>query len=204
MLGIINYGMGNLASVQNALEYLQIPNRLISEPKEICMCDKVILPGVGAFGEAMDKITKSGYLMELQEFVTIKQRPILGICLGMQLLLDSSVEFGSFSGLSFIAGSVESLADHIHDLPIPHVGWNDITITAKSLLLDDIAESSMNFYFVHSFYCRLKERSVVTGQVSYGFNFDVMFEKENIFGVQFHPEKSQKSGLRLLHNFGKL
>lgn len=204
MLGIINYGMGNLASVQNALEYLQIPNRLISEPKEVCMCDRAILPGVGAFGEAMYKITKSGYIMELQEFAIIKQRPVLGICLGMQLLLDSSTEYGNFSGLGLIAGSVRSLADEIQNLPIPHVGWNDVTVTAESRLLDGIAESSRNFYFVHSYYCKVTERSVVTGQVSYGVNFDVMIEKGNIFGVQFHPEKSQKSGLELLRNFGKL
>ncbi len=204
MLGIINYGMGNLASVQNALDYLQIPNRMVEAPSDIILCDRVILPGVGAFGEAMRKITSLGFKEELQEFALVRQRPLLGVCLGMQLLLESSVEYGLFAGLSFVGGSVRHLSDEIKDLPIPHVGWNEVSSTTDSRLMGGIPESDRSFYFVHSYYCTLTERSTSTGQASYGFDFDVMFEKDNICGVQFHPEKSQKGGLELLRNFGKL
>lgn len=204
MLGIINYGMGNIASVQNALDYLQIPNRLVEAPGDISLCDRVILPGVGAFGEAMHKITSSGFKEELQKFALVQQRPLLGICLGMQLLLESSVEYGDFTGLGFVGGSVRHLSDEIKDLSIPHIGWNDILSAADSRLMEGIPASERSFYFVHSYYCKITERSVATGQVCYGFKFDVMFEAGNISGVQFHPEKSQKSGLELLRNFGKL
>jgi imidazole glycerol-phosphate synthase subunit HisH len=122
MLGIINYGMGNLASVQNALDYLQIPNRMVETPSDIRLCDWVILPGVGAFGEAMHKITSSGFKEELQEFALVLQRPLLGICLGMQLLLDSSVEYGNFTGLGFVSGLVRHLSDEIKDLSIMIAG----------------------------------------------------------------------------------
>lgn len=204
MLGIINYHMGNIASVQNALNYLHIPNRVVDNPCDIKSCDRVILPGVGAFGEAMEEITKSGFKDELQEFTLARQRPILGICLGMQLLLESSVEHGNFSGLGFVNGSVKSLGDEIKDLPIPHVGWNEVTSAADSRLMSGIDVGDRNFYFVHNYYCCLAIRSTVTGRVLYGFEFDVMFEEGNIFGVQFHPEKSQRSGLALLQNFGRL
>ena len=204
MLGIINYGMGNLASVQNALDYLQIPNRMVESPSDIRLCDQVILPGVGAFGEAMRRITGLGFKEELQEFALVQQRPLLGICLGMQLLLDSSVEYGHFAGLGFVGGSVKHLSDEIKDLSIPHIGWNDVSSADDLYLLKDISIPDRSFYFVHSYYCTVTERSIATGQVCYGFEFDVMCEAGNIFGVQFHPEKSQKSGLALLRNFGKL
>ncbi|MBL0225445.1 MAG: imidazole glycerol phosphate synthase subunit HisH [Geobacteraceae bacterium] len=204
MLGIINYGMGNLASVQNALNYLQIPNRMVELPVDIRLCDRVILPGVGAFGEAMHKIASSGFKEELQEFALVRQRPLLGICLGMQLLLESSVEYGNFTGLGFVGGSVRHLSDKIYDLSIPHIGWNDVSSANNLRLMKDIPVPDRSFYFVHSYYCTVTERSTATGQVCYGFEFDVMFEAGNIYGVQFHPEKSQKSGLALLRNFGTL
>jgi len=204
MLGIINYGMGNLASVQNALDYLQIPNRVVEVPSDIVLCDRAILPGVGAFGEAMRKITSLGFKEELQEFALIRQQPLLGICLGMQLLLDSSVEYGEFAGLGFVGGSVRNLGDKSKDLPIPHIGWNDVFSASDSRLMEGIPALDRSFYFVHSYYCNVTERSAATGQVCYGFEFDAMFEAGNICGVQFHPEKSQKRGLELLHNFGKI
>lgn len=204
MLGIINYGMGNIASVQNALNFLGMPNRIITSPGEIGACARIILPGVGAFGEAMHKITSGGFAEELREFAVAQQKPLLGICLGMQLLLESSVEHGFFEGLGFVSGSVKYLGDEVKDLPIPHVGWNDVFSAEGSLLMQDIAATGRNFYFVHSYYCQLAERTAVTGRVMYGSEFDVMFESGNVCGVQFHPEKSQKSGLALLKNFGKI
>lgn len=204
MIGIINYGMGNLASVKNALDYLNLPNMIVNQPSDIETCDKYILPGVGAFGEAMLKITNNSYSDKLKEYVLMRKRPILGICLGMQLLLESSVEFGFNEGLSFVKGSVSSFGDKIKDLPIPHVGWNSVLSPPNSRLMKGVDENEKNFYFVHSYYCDLEEEKIIKGQTYYGFMFDAMFEKENIYGVQFHPEKSQKSGLTLLKNFGDI
>lgn len=204
MIGIINYGMGNLASVHNALDHLQITNRIVDSPIDIGKCDRIILPGVGAFGEAMHKITESGFKDEIKEFASVRQRPLLGICLGMQLLLESSVEHGNFTGLGIIRGSVRHLTDEVENLPIPHIGWNEISLANDSQLMEGIQPPDRSFYFVHSYYCTISKRSTVTGQVYYGFEFDVMFEDDNVFGVQFHPEKSHRSGLELLRNFGKL
>jgi glutamine amidotransferase len=204
MIGIVNYGMGNLASVQNALNYLQIPNRIIDDPSDLHKCHRIILPGVGAFGEAMQKISNNGFKEELQKFVLNRQQPVLGICLGMQLLLESSTEHGFNTGLAFLKGTVNSLSEKIHDLSIPHIGWNEVFSTKDSLLMKDIDEPSRVFYFVHSYYCQVTEPSAIKGQVNYGFDFDVIFEAENLSGVQFHPEKSQKSGLALLKNFARL
>jgi len=201
MLGIINYGMGNLASVQNALDYLNIPSRIIDQPSEVRKCGSIILPGVGAFGVAIQRIRHSGFFEELHEHALVRKRPLLGICLGMQLLLDSSTEHGNHEGLALVRGTVESLHDSIKELPIPHVGWNTVTIGTSSLLLSELSTEA-SFYFVHSYYCRLTERPFVTGRTSYGIEFDAVFEAGNIFGVQFHPEKSQKSGLSLLKKFG--
>jgi imidazole glycerol-phosphate synthase subunit HisH len=204
MLGVIDYGVGNHASVQNALDYLRIPHRLVSQPGDFATFDRLILPGVGAFGEAMDKIISRGFRDELQEFALVRQRPVLGICLGMQLLLESSVEHGFSTGLGIVRGKVNFLGDQIKDLPIPHIGWNDVCALKASRLLEGIEEPNRTFYFVHSYYCQLAERGVVTGRSSHGFEFDVMFEADNVCGVQFHPEKSQKSGLTLLKNFWEM
>ena len=203
MLGIISYGMGNLASVRNALDYLQIDNRIIASPGDLKGCDRAILPGVGAYGEAMEAIKAKGFQDEILEFVHSKQRPLLGICLGMQLLLDSSVEHGLFYGLGITAGKVCYLGDHVQDLPLPHVGWNEVESREDSGLMRGIAPGERSFYFVHNYYCHLADRSVITGRTNYSFSFDVMFEAGNVCGVQFHPEKSQKSGLALLNNFGE-
>ena len=204
MLGIIDYGMGNIASVKNALDYLGMANRIVTDPREVGACDRLVLPGVGAFGQAMRKITATGFGAELQEFALILQRPVLGICLGMQILLESSVEHGFSAGLGLVSGQVGYLGDRIGDLPIPHVGWNEVSCAPSCRLTQDISEPDRVFYFVHSYYCQLAQRQEAKGQTSYGIQFDVMLEAGNICGVQFHPEKSQKSGLALLNNFGKL
>lgn len=204
MIGVINYGMGNLASVQNALNYIQIPNRIIDEPHEIHKCNRVIIPGVGAFGEAMRRISKSGFAIELKEFAINRQQPVLGICLGMQILLESSTEHGVHQGLGFINGQVDFLGETIIDLTVPHIGWNEVHASQNSTLFNGIAEEERIFYFVHSYYCQINEPAALTGHINYGFDFDVLFEYGNLYGVQFHPEKSQQSGLRLLKNFGSV
>jgi len=203
MIGIVNYGMGNLASVQNALDHLNIPNRLICAPAELRDCRRVIIPGVGAFAEAMRKLSENGFTEELQEFALHRQQPVLGICLGMQLMLESSVEHGIHKGLGLVRGTVEAFSGKVERLVVPHVGWNELSCSHESTLLKDIDSSARVYYFVHSYYCKVAEATAVKGKVEYGVKFDGLFEVGNLFGVQFHPEKSQRSGLQLLKNFGK-
>lgn len=200
MIGIVNYGMGNLASVKNALDYLGIPSRIICLPLELTQVDKILLPGVGAFGMAMENLRKTGFSDIIQELVVAKQMPILGVCLGMQLLLESSCEHGYHEGLKIIGGQVRYFGDSTKDLPIPHIGWNDVERTTHSTLFDE-AESSASYYFVHSYYCDLSHHNHVAGITHYGIAFHSALEHNNVFGCQFHPEKSQKNGLALLKQF---
>lgn len=200
MIGIINYGMGNLASIENALNYLQIPCEIFSDPRQISQYDKLILPGVGAFGSAMELLARTGFIPKLKEIADEKKVPLLGICLGMQILFESSVEHGYHRGLGLIEGDVLFLRESVREVPIPHVGWNDLSVRSGSRLLKGLPDEK-SFYFVHSYYCNSKNNSVVTATVEYGISFAVVIESGNIFGCQFHPEKSQKNGLTVLRNF---
>ena len=195
--------MGNLASVKNALNFLKIPSKIVDCPKDLVNTDKIILPGVGAFGMAMLNLESKGFIESLENEVLIKQKPLLGICLGMQLLLSKSYEFGENKGLDFIKGEVRSFSDKINDLPIPHMGWNNVKSIHNSLLRN-ITDEEAIFYFIHSFYCELENNKYQSGETDYGFNFTSMIEKENIFGAQFHPEKSQKFGLEIFTSFHKI
>ena len=201
-IGIINYGVGNLTSVKNSLDFLKIPNAFITAPKEIKKFDKIILPGVGAFGAAMEKLDKLGFAGEIKKFAA-SGKPILGICLGMQLLFDESSEHGHHKGLGLIKGRVLPFSEKVTKLPIPLVGWNSITKNGESPLLMGI-NSSSSFYFVHSFYCEPKEKSVIAASSDYGIKFASIIHKNNIFGCQFHPEKSQAAGLQILKNFSNI
>lgn len=203
MIGIINYGMGNLASVQNAFDFIGVKSTIISNPGEISQMDKLVLPGVGAFGMAMENINKSGFADEIKESVLVKQKPIIGICLGMQLLLETSNEHGQHNGLGIIKGKVSYFGDSISNLPIPHMGWNNATAAKESILFKDI-DPSASFYFVHSYFCQLAEESEVAAVTDYGITFHSSLAKGHIMGCQFHPEKSQKSGLQIFKNFNTL
>lgn len=203
MIGLINYGMGNLGSVSNAFRFLNIPLRIIESPVELASVDKCILPGVGAFGRAMENLTSLGFAEALSEAVLVKKKPILGICLGMQLLLDSSTEFGEHKGLGFVRGRVLDFGERGLSLPVPHVGWNEVTSHSSCRLFAGIPQES-NFYFVHSYYCQLDDRSQVTGTTSYEIDFDSSLETGFIFGCQFHPEKSQRAGLTIFKNFDQV
>lgn len=198
MIGIINYGMGNLKSVQNALDYLKIQNSIIEDPGKLKNCDKIILPGVGAFGKAMENLISSGFADSITEEVVVKKKPILGICLGMQLMLTDSCEHGFNKGLDLVSGSVRNFRDSVRHLPIPHMGWNQVIPTKGSLIMDVVPSS---FYFVHSFYCDLNNELHASGKTDYGITFHSMLECKNYFGCQFHPEKSQKAGLNLFLKF---
>ncbi|MDF2593693.1 MAG: Imidazole glycerol phosphate synthase subunit hisH [Clostridia bacterium] len=195
-IAIIDYGMGNLKSVYKAFLSLGLEAVVTSDAKEILKADKVVLPGVGAFKDAMAELTKSGLLDAIYETVE-KGKPFLGICLGMQLLFDKSYEYGEVEGLKLLRGEIVKL-----DVPlkVPHMGWNTLAITKRDPLFTDIADNSY-VYFVHSYYLETAE-DIVSSYTTYGKEIAVSVQKDNIFGAQFHPEKSGDIGLQMLRNFG--
>lgn len=199
MIGIINYGVGNLQSVKNSLDYLKIPNKIIAKPQEMDRCSKIILPGVGAFEPAMAKLNQLGFSKKILEF-TKQDKPILGLCLGMQLLFEIGFEDGQHKGLGLIKGDVLHFKNKLKNLPIPHVGWNNLKIKSASPLFNNIGDNSC-FYFVHSFYCQPANTAALIGETDYGIKFASVVNVGKIFGCQFHPEKSQSAGLQILKNF---
>jgi glutamine amidotransferase len=198
MIAIIDYGMGNLSSVKNAFDFLGYQSKITQDKDEILKADKVILPGVGAFEDAIGTIKKDGYDEIIYKTIEDK-KPFLGICLGFQLMFDKSYEFGEFEGLKILKGEIKKL-----DVPlkVPHVGWNSLNKTFDSKLFKNI-ENGQFVYFVHSYYLE-SEENFVSAYTEYGTNLAVSIEKDNIFGVQFHPEKSGKVGLQILKNFGDI
>ena len=200
-IGIINYGMGNLGSIKNALNYLNIKSEIIDDFKKIKKFQSLILPGVGAFPKAMFMIKKRNFLYEIQNHSLVKKRKILGICLGMQILLSTSEEIKLTKGLNFIKGDVKLL-----DLKknfVPHVGWCQLKYLKNNPLFKKIDKRSF-YYFDHSLYFYDKLKKNIIAEISYEKKIAAAISKENIFGVQFHPEKSQQSGLQLLKNFSNL
>ncbi|OGT54534.1 MAG: imidazole glycerol phosphate synthase, glutamine amidotransferase subunit [Gammaproteobacteria bacterium RIFCSPHIGHO2_12_FULL_63_22] len=202
MISILDYGIGNLASVRNALKYLGLPNQTISSPAQVKASGHLLLPGVGAFAAAMDALVQNGLVDALREHATAKQRPLLGICLGMQLLMDEGREAGRHAGLGLIKGIVEPLPVDA-GLVIPHMGWNDVRPTRPSRLREDPA-GTHSFYFVHGYFCNASDPMDVTAMTEYGIEFPSMIERDNVFGCQFHPEKSQRHGLSILSQFFKV
>jgi glutamine amidotransferase len=202
MIAIVDYGTGNLCSILNMLKKVGAKGVISSDAVELRNADKLILPGVGAFDNAMGNLEKLGLIPILNELVVKGRKPILGICLGMQLLTHTSEE-GKLPGLGWIdADTVRFRFDERNRLKIPHMGWNTIEQVKKSPLLDD-ADAEPRFYFVHSYHvvCR-KEEDVLT-KTTYGYDFISSVVKNNIAGVQFHPEKSHKFGMKLLSNFAE-
>lgn len=199
MITVIDYGAGNLKSLGNALRYLGIHYELTVEPAAIAKANKLILPGVGAFGYAMRCMHERGIAEATIEKVR-KGTPLLGICLGMQLLFTDSDEFGADRGLNLIPGVVRRF-DGVDK--VPHMGWNEVDISRESRLLKNLPDSHYA-YFVHSYFCRPDEPGTAVGATVYGDTFCSVVEKDHIFGAQFHPEKSQEFGLALLRNFGEI
>lgn len=197
MIAIINYGLGNLQSVKNALDFLNIPSMVVADPRNLEEAERIILPGVGAFGKGMENLHQAGFVQALNRHVIEQRKPFLGICLGMQLICQKSFEEGEFEGLGWIDAEVVRFKDNVL---VPHVGWNDVDCNEKSPLFRGGA-MQQTFYFVHSFYPNVVDGSLVTGWCEYGDRFAAAIEKENIFAVQFHPEKSQTEGLELLKRF---
>ena len=199
-VGLVDYGMGNLRSVANALEGLGASVTVVKEPRELHAYDRVVLPGVGAFGDAMGNLTRAGWPEALAEHARRRERPFLGICLGMQLLADRGTEHGDCAGLNWFAGAVRKL-DRSPPHRIPHMGWNEVRALNRSGLLRDLAPDA-SCYFVHSFAFAPEDSNVVTGVTEFGgVDFASVVERGNIVATQFHPEKSQKHGLALLARF---
>lgn len=201
MIAIIDYGMGNLASVKNAFLKLGYEAYTTSRPDEILGADKVVLPGVGAFADAIQNLRDLGIDQTIHELVE-RETPFLGICLGMQLLFTESDENGIHQGLDIIKGRVEKF-NLPPGLKVPHMGWNQIEINPVSSWLAQIPTGSY-FYFVHSYYVVPEDEAVVAARTDYGLNFVSAVEQGRLFATQFHPEKSSELGLKILKSFGEL
>ncbi|MDT8903909.1 imidazole glycerol phosphate synthase subunit HisH [Anaeroselena agilis] len=197
---VIDYGMSNLGSIRRALEECGASVVVSDDPRDIQNASHIVLPGVGAFGDGMRNLNDQGWTEKLRQTVREDGIPLLGICLGMQLLADKGHEGGEHAGLGLVPGEVRrfvATADHER---IPHVGWNEIKRTADSPLLDNIGDGT-DFYFVHSYHFVAGEQRCVLATTPYCGTFHAVVAKDNVFGVQFHPEKSGPMGFRLLSNF---
>jgi glutamine amidotransferase len=198
-IAIIDYGVGNTHSVREAVKSLDCDVTISDNPEKLKKADALILPGVGAFEAAMDNLRNRDLIEPLNEMVLEKGKPLLGICLGMQLFADESEENGLHKGLRWIRGSVKKIQDQ-PDLRVPHVGWNDIDVIDQSPLFDRL-QDKRNFYFDHSYHFVCNDEKDVVAKVNYGNGLVAAVKRNNILGVQFHPEKSQITGLRLLKGF---
>ena len=197
---IIDNGMGNLLSVQRAFEKCGSDAVIIDNPLELRDAERIVLPGVGAFPDAMDNLRKNGWIEELNRAVLEKETPILGICLGMQLLADKGYEVRECDGLGYIPGEIIRFTQTQEKERIPHVGWNEILKREDSPLFDGIADGT-NYYFVHSYHFRVANEENIATVTPYCGEFVSSVIKDNIVGTQFHPEKSQKAGFKLIKNF---
>jgi glutamine amidotransferase len=202
MITIINYGLGNLSAFVNVYKRLNIDVQLASTVSDLKKASKLILPGVGTFDQAMNKLNLSGLRNDLDELVIKKKIPIIGICVGMQIMGLKSDE-GVLPGLGWIKGKVNRLFFNNKNLPLPHMGWNDIKIKKKSPLIDNL-DNYKKFYFLHSYYFQCQNLDDVIANINYGFDFPCIINHENIFGIQCHPEKSHYNGMNLLKNFAEL
>ena len=199
MIAIVDYGRGNLRSVQKAFEYLGYQAVVTDDPDTIMAADKVVLPGVGAFGDCMDNLKSRGLDKIVVECVK-QGKYFLGICLGLQLLFTYSEEFGPVKGLDLVKGKVVRFPK---GLKVPHMGWNQIEVVKENPLLNGVSSGDY-FYFVHSYYVVPEDEKVVATVTEYGVRFVSMIHVDNIFATQFHPEKSQRVGLKVLENFASL
>lgn len=202
MIVIIDYGVGNLHSIKSALDYLKIENKVSKDVDEILNADGLILPGVGAFGDAMENLTNTGLIPTIRKFVESGKK-LLGICLGAQLLYEKSFELGEYEGLGFIKGEVipfKGLIDK--ELKIPHMGWNELIFNKNDKILKYIKEKEQ-VYYVHSYFIKSEGTEVIASS-EYDINVPGIVCYENIYGMQFHPEKSGATGLNLLKAFGEL
>jgi glutamine amidotransferase len=201
MITIVDYGMGNLRSVQKAFEKLGVAAEIVTSADQIAVATKLVLPGVGAFRDAVNELRRLELVDPIREHIR-RDKPFLGICLGLQLLFETSLEDGEWEGLGVLSGDVVRFPA-MAELKVPHMGWNTVDLTRPSPLLADIPVDA-SFYFVHSYYVRPLDETVIAARTNYGADFTSMIARGNLFATQFHPEKSQKVGLKLLENFSNL
>jgi glutamine amidotransferase len=197
MIAIVDYGMGNLRSVEKGFLKVGVDARVVREPQAVDDADAVVLPGVGAFRDCIRNLAQTSMTESIVRSIQ-KGKPYLGICLGLQVLFTESEEFGIYKGLDVFKGKVVRFQI---DLKVPHMGWNNVKILRRPPIFDGIQDESF-FYFVHSYYVAPDDTAAVSATTDYGITFTSMVWKDNIFATQFHPEKSQESGLRVLKNFG--
>lgn len=197
MISIVDYGMGNLYSVEKALEHQGATSRLITSAEEVASAEKLIVPGVGAFGDAISQLERNGMIEALKDYA-VSGRPMLGVCLGMQILFESSEEDPGVAGLGVFPGSVKRFP--ASSGKVPHMGWNRLDVKPGSRVLAGLGEAPY-VYFVHSYYVAPADDSVTAARTPYGVDFTSAVERGAVCGVQFHPEKSQRVGLQILKNF---
>lgn len=203
MIGIIDYGVGNIKAFANIYKNLNIPFKIVKDISEFENITKLILPGVGSFDHAMISLQNSGMREKLDELVLEKKIPVIGICVGMQMLAKSSEE-GTLNGLGWIDGIVKKFdKSKIKNAPLPHMGWNNLKIEKKNKIFDNLEENP-RYYFLHSYYFECENKEDVIATATYGEKFDCMINHKNIYGIQCHPEKSHHNGMQLLKNFGEL
>ncbi len=204
MITIIDFGGGNLRSVQKAIEHVGFEAEITSDAEIVKRAEHLIFPGNGAFGDSMAGLRKNGLISAIDEVIQ-KGNPFLGICIGMQCLFQKSYEFGIHEGLGYIEGVVKKFPDELikDNMKIPHTGWNTVHFKENHPVFKDIKQDSY-FYFVHSYYCQCIDEKNILSTTDYGTEFTSAVTYENITGVQFHPEKSQQAGLKLLENFCRL
>ena len=203
MIAVCDYGIGNVQSVLNGFERIGVPAEIFSDPAGVMNADGLLVPGVGAFGDAIRALRRRGFETSILEFARTG-RPVLGICVGMQLLADVGHEFGEHRGLGLISGSVDKISfTEDRSLVLPHMGWNDLKVAANVGFMRDLP-GDKTCYFAHSFQFRPLDRSLIAATVDYGTEVVAAIQRDNIFGVQFHPEKSQDAGLKVLSNFAEI
>lgn len=206
MIAIIDYGMGNLRSVQKGFEKVGFEATVTADPKIVLEADRIVLPGVGAFRDCMHNLERGGFVEPILTVIR-EGRPFLGICLGLQLLFTESEEFGRHQGLGVIPGRVirfpEGMSEGGEALKVPHMGWNQLSFRRRPAAFEGLAEGT-NVYFVHSYYVKPDDENVVATTTTYGIEFCSSVWKENIIATQFHPEKSQEKGLAILRQFATM
>ncbi len=206
MIAIIDYGMGNLRSVQKGFEKTGFEAVVTADPKVVLAADKIVLPGVGAFPDCMRNLEQGGFVEPILRVIR-EGRPFLGICLGLQLLFTESEEFGLHNGLDVIPGRVvrfpEGMEEDGEELKVPHMGWNQLSIKRRPPAFTGLEEGT-NVYFVHSYYVKPADESVIATTSRYGIEFCSSIWRDNVVATQFHPEKSQEKGLQILKNFGEM
>ena len=198
---IIDYGSGNIRSVYNIFREIHDDVKVSNDPAEVEAATHIVLPGVGAFGAAMNKLKALPSFEVFRENVLVKKKPYLGICVGMQILADQGFEYGIHRGLGWIPGMVKKL--DVQDLRLPHVGWNNLESCKEDPLMEEV-DAAVDFYYVHSYHFEVANPDDCLATCEYGREFTSIVHKDNVYGVQFHPEKSQRAGKRLLENFLRL